>query len=235
VSQRDGPSAGAALPPGLVPRAIKAALGGDGPDPGLTTRELTHNAGNQATGGIWRVEGPAGRAVLKVATAAGGGDRAWPTSDDPRHWNSWRREVLAYRTGFAHTVYAGAGLGAPRLLAVTEPRPGVVALWLEDVTGLPGMEWPVDRLTDLARRLGTAQAAWVGRPPPHPWLSRRWLRQYVASKPIAEPVRWDDPRAAAAWPEAVRAGLRALWERRGELLDLAESLPRPPATWMSGR
>ena len=214
----------ATLPPGLLPPPIRSALGGDGPD--LTTHELTHNAGNQATGGIWRVQGPAGRAVLKLATAAGGGDRAWSTSEDPHHWNAWRREVLAYRSGFAHSVYAGAGLGAPRLLATVEPRPGVVALWLEDVAGLPGPDWGVGRLADLAHRLGAAQAAWAGRPVPHPWLSRRWLRQYVASKPVAEPVPWDHPRAAAVWPADVRAGLRVLWERRGELLDLAEALPR---------
>jgi len=219
-----GADAPATLPASLVPPAITAALGGDGP--ALTARELTHNAGNQATGGIWRVEGPAGQAVLKLATAAGGGDRAWATSEDPHHWNAWRREVLAYATGFAHTVYAGAGLGAPRLLAVVEPRPGVVGLWLEDVAGLPGMRWPVERLAEFARRLGAAQAAWAGRPPAHPWLSRRWLRQYVASKPIAEPVPWDHPRAVAVWPAAVRAGLRALWERRGELVDLAEALPQ---------
>jgi hypothetical protein len=102
----------------------------------------------------------------------------------------------------------------------------VVALWLEDVAGLPGADWGVDRLADVARRLGAAQAAWAGRPLPHPWLSRRWLRQYVASKPVAEPVPWDHQRAADVWPGGVRAGLRALWERRGELLDLAESLPR---------
>src|SRR4029453_13424398 len=75
VSHRDRSPAEAALPPGLVPPAIRAALGGEGPD--LTAHALTHNAGNNATGGIGRVEGPAGRAVLKLVTAAGGGDRAW--------------------------------------------------------------------------------------------------------------------------------------------------------------
>src|SRR4029453_10956732 len=94
------------------------------------------------------------------------------------------------------------------------------------VAGLPGADGGVDRLADVARRLGAAQAAWAGRPLPHPWLSRRWLRQYVASKPVAEPVRWDDPRAAAAWSRAARAGLRRRWERRGELLDLDEALPQ---------
>jgi hypothetical protein len=224
VSHRDPPSSGAALPPGLVPPAIKDALGGEGLD--LSMRELAHNASNQATGGIWRVEGPAGRAVVKLATAGGGGDRAWATSEDAHHWNAWRREVLAYRSGFAHTVYADAGLGAPRVLATVEPRPGMVALWLEDVAGLPGVRWPVQRLADFAERLGRAQAAWAGRELAHPWLSRRWLRQYVASKPVAEPVPWDHARAAAVWPAGVRAGLRQLWERRAELLGLAEALPQ---------
>jgi hypothetical protein len=82
--------------------------------------------------------GPAGSAVVKLATSAGGGDRAWATSDHDHHWNAWRREALAYRSGFAAGVYADAGLGAPRLLAAVEPRPGVVALWLEDVAGRPG-------------------------------------------------------------------------------------------------
>jgi hypothetical protein len=214
----------ATLPAEVRSPAMVAALGGDGA--ALHAEELTHNAGNQATGGIWRVRGPAGRAVVKLATAAGGGDRAWATSDDGHHWNHWRREVLAYQRGFAATVYADAGLGAPRLLAVVEPRPGVAALWLEDVAGLPGARWPVGRLAEFAARLGTAQAGWTGREPPHPWLSRRWLRQYVASKRIVEPVAWEDPRVSAVWPAEVRAGLRRLWERRAELLDLAEALPQ---------
>ena len=87
---------------------MAAALGD-----GLVVEELTHNAGNQATGGIWPVAGPAGRAVCKLVTTAGGGDPAWATSDDPHHWNAWLREALAYRSGFAAGVYADAGLGAP--------------------------------------------------------------------------------------------------------------------------
>ena len=82
------------------------------------------------------------------------------------------------------------------------------------------------RLAGFAERLGRAQAGWAGRDPAHPWLSRRWLRQYVASKPIREPVAWDHPLAAAVWPAEVRAGLRRLWERRDQPLAIAEALPQ---------
>src|SRR6185437_9328731 len=71
---------------------------------------LVHNAGNAATGGIWRVTGPAGTAVLKVSRPPSPepvGSPAWQTSDVPAHWNYWRREALAYTTGLTR-VYASA-------------------------------------------------------------------------------------------------------------------------------
>jgi hypothetical protein len=34
-------------------------------------------------------------------------------------------------------------------------------------------------------------------------------------------VACEDPPVSAVWPAEVRAGLRRLWERRAELLDLA--------------
>jgi hypothetical protein len=214
----------ATLPAGILTPAVSAALGDDGP--ALRVEELTHNAGNQATGGIWRVAGPAGRAVIKIANAGADAGAAWATSERGDHWNFWRREPLAYQSGFAQAAFGGAGLGAPRLLAVADPRPGMLALWLEDVDGLAGPRWPVERLADVAERLGRAQAGWAGRELPYPWLSRGWLRQYVASKPIREPVAWDHPLLASAWTAELRNGLRRLWDLRAELLDLAEALPQ---------
>lgn len=210
------------LPAGALTPGVASLLGGDAA--ALRAAVLTHNAGNQATGGIWRVEGPAGRAVLKIANA-GADAGAWATGERGDHWNNWRREPLAYQSGLARTAFGEAGLGAPRLLDLVELGPGALALWLEDVGGLPGPRWTVERLADAARRLGRAQAGWAGRELPHPWLSRGWLRQYVASKPVREPVPWEHPLAVAAWPAELRAGLRRLWERRGDLLDRAEALP----------
>ncbi len=48
----------------------------------------------------------------------------------------------------------------------------------------------------------------------------------MASKPLPERLAWDHPTAVAVWPEALRAGLRRMWERRDALVGAAESGPR---------
>jgi hypothetical protein len=198
---------------------VTTALGGT--PPSWTYTELTHNRDNQTTDGIWRVTGRDGSAVLKVCVPKGTG--SWETSPDPRHWNHWRREPLAYRDGLTATVFADAGIDGPRLLAADERSDGSFALWLEDVTGVPGSQWSVARLAAFGHALGSAQARWTGRLPAEPWLSRHWLRQYVASKPLPVELPWDLPAATAVWPDALRSGLRRMWERRETLLAAAEA------------
>lgn len=197
-------------------------------EPGTVAEPLAHNAANEATGGIWRLTGPAGRTrVLKIATpgrhVAGS---SWHTSDEPTHWNYWQREVLAYRAGLPATAYADAGIAGPPLVGVRDLADGSVALWLEHVDGLPGAAWDVDMFRDLATRLGAAQARWHGSAPRYPWLSRGWLRGYALSRPDPGRVDWDHPVLAAAWPAPLRAGIARLHRDAGRLLDAVEALPR---------
>ncbi|MFG2056096.1 aminoglycoside phosphotransferase family protein [Micromonospora sp. NPDC048930] len=192
---------------------------------------LTHNPLNGVTGGIWRTRRDGRPAVLKLIAPPGGGagPAHWAASADPGHWNYWRREVEAYHSGLATTAWAGAGLAAPEVLAIEERPDGTVALWLADLDGRPGTAGSVADLADLARRLGAAHADWLDRTGElsrHDWLARDWLRDYTLSRPVAEPVPWDHPVAVAAWPAALRAGLRRLWERRHAVLAATDRLPR---------
>ena len=192
---------------------------------------LRHGLGNTATRGIWRVLGAAGSAVLKVAgpPAATQTTKAFPAGDEPAHWNYWRREALAYQTGLAATAYAGAGITAPALLAASDRADGAIELWLADVSGTPGFGWPVPRLARFGYELGAAQAQWAGRVPGTPWLSRRWLAQYLAEGPprlfSVRAADWDHP-SIAVWPAKVRRELQRLWEAPQRALATAEGAER---------
>ncbi len=188
---------------------------------------LRHNVGNAATAGIWRVRGPAGSAVLKIASPPSGAATGyWPTSDVPAHWNYWQREVLAYTSDLAPTAYAGAGIASPELLGSNRRTDGLVELWLADVDGVEGFDWSVPRIAHFAYQLGVGQARWVGRLPESGWLSRHWLAQYLAEGPSrsveAPDAFWDHPRVAA-WPAVVRQELRRLWVERGRVVAVAEA------------
>jgi hypothetical protein len=192
---------------------------------------LRHGLGNTATRGIWRVLGVAGSAVLKVAGPPATTDtaRAFPAGDEPAHWNYWQREALAYQTGLAATAYAGAGITAPTLLAASDRADGAIELWLADVAGTAGFDWPVPRLARFGYELGAAQACWAGRVPDTPWLSRRWLAQYLAEGPprlvSVQAADWDH-ESIAVWPAPVRRELQRLWADPQRALTTAESAER---------
>lgn len=179
------------------------------------TQALAHFAGNTATGGIWRVHGTNGTAVLKVAT---------PNGEPETQWNHWRREPLAYREGLIGRYCAGTGITAPRLLDSVTRDDGAIELWLEDVDGTPGEKWSIAELGRFATRLGAAQARWRDAKKTPPWLSRHFLRRYTGMRDFPR-IDWDHPTARRHWPPALRQSLRRLWEQRETLLDLAESLP----------
>ena len=174
--------------------------------PGWTAQPLDHNPLNAATGGIWRVRRDDGTAILKILWPGGtvNGRADWATSDDPGHWNYWRREGLAYRTGLCAAAFAAGGIRPPVLLDAVDRYDGSVALWLEDVRGTPGPELTTPQYADLAYRLGVAHAAWLAGTgqaawpgPPAAARRRRATSAPMPSIPAASMVPFETlPRAA---------------------------------------
>ncbi|WP_329531711.1 aminoglycoside phosphotransferase [Streptomyces sp. NBC_01450] len=211
---------------------------------------LVHNLKNGVTGGVWRVTAGDRSVVLKVLTQAKDADGAWAASDDPRHWNFWRREAHVYESGLART-WQPWGIRAPRLLASVDRPDGDVALWLEDVPGESGRTWSIARHAEHARRLGAAHGAaltdtdgtgigidvGVGvtagadRDWDRPWLSRRFLRDYICAKTdgqelIDDDTAWRHPLVRDHFPAGVREAVVRLRQDREWFLGIMESLPR---------
>ncbi|MCU1459611.1 MAG: aminoglycoside phosphotransferase [Actinomycetia bacterium] len=146
---------------------------------GWTAEPLAHNLHNAVTAGIWRVRSDGLTAVLKVLSGAQTDDGRWVGSSDPRDWNYWEREALAYESGLAQR-WERFGLRAPRLLESFRRSDGTIALWLEHVDGSTGAGWTIDGLETMVVGLGTAQGELTrGATDELPWTSRRFLRSYV--------------------------------------------------------
>ncbi|MER5907341.1 aminoglycoside phosphotransferase [Streptomyces mirabilis] len=219
---------------------------------------LVHNLKNGVTGGVWRVTVGDRSAVLKVLTRGKGTGGAWDASDDPRHWNFWRREAHVYASGLARS-WQPWGITAPRLLAAVDRPDGDVALWLEDVRGESGRTWSIARHAEHARRLGAAHGAALthgadgsgsadgihGAHDTHgaegihgdapgrdrPWLSRRFLRDYISAQTVGQELldddtAWRHPLVRDHFPAGVREAMVRLRQDREWFLGIMESLPR---------
>ena len=199
----------------------------------IVSRErLRHNPLNAVTAVVERVADPAGHTLIRKElrqpdpSSTEGTPGAWAASTNPEHWNYWRREADAYLSEPMREGLQVAGLDIAKA-DVEETDTGVV-LWLEEVAGTPGTEFSLDDHNALASTLGRWHAQGSLR---ETWASRRFLRDYSASKParyelVEDDAAWEQPLIANCWPAALRDGWRRLLANRETLLAIMESLPR---------
>jgi len=139
--------------------------------------------------------------------------------------------VLAYETGLLAALRGG--LRAPDCL-LAAPRPdGSVALLLEDVRSAPATRWTLARYGIAARHLGQMQGAYLACVdlPDHEWLSRDWLRSYLARRDgdlhlVDDESLWADARLAPWFADPPIARVHAMREDQSRFLEALDALPR---------
>ncbi len=186
---------------------------------------------------------PDGRLVCRVsgrARADGRDNLPWSvflkvpnathTHRDPWHREPFQREVLLYESGLLDDL--PGGIVAPRLLGVTRRADDEPWMWLQDVTGLPALQWAVARFARLARQFGRMQGAFLaGRPPPDlPWLqTRHWLRERFLTGAAQATVAWErfseHPLTRPLYQSDLGRRVADLWERRETFLRALEAMP----------
>lgn len=184
------------------------------------------------TGGVYRVSGtaatPNGPApwttILKIVSAPDS-----PAGPADPHYS--RREIVAYQSGLLDEI-AGQ-LAAPACYHVEEVADGRFWLWLEDVRDEIGEPWPLAQYGVAARHLGQFNGRYLqfGTLPSHPWLSRHWLRAWLADYAhvpalIADDATWHHPLAGDGLPRSARQRLGRLWQERERLFAALDSLPQ---------
>jgi hypothetical protein len=180
-----------------------------------------------------------GLGVYRVSGSARVGDQAESWSaiakvlpdnarQPPEHWCYSAREVLAYRSGLIADL--PAGLDSPKYLADETDSAGRTCLWLEDL-GSQDESWSLERFACAARCLGRFNGAYLTgvAMPQVPWLSRHWLRGWLAeAAPAVQTLsaHRGDPLVRRVYPPDVMAGIEDLWSNRERLLNALDCLPR---------
>jgi hypothetical protein len=203
-----------------------------------------------SSGGVYRVEGTCvgrdGRrpwaTVLKVLrqpadTGRSVGPHASIDSGDLSHPNYWRREALAYGSGYLERL--AGGLQAPRCWGIEDRPDGDVWLWLEALEDDVPDPWPIDRYYLAARHLGEFGGAHLASgAPPEPWFAVGGLRPFVegfAGAYARYPEVRDHPWVRRGAPGALAGRVLALWEEHGALLDVLDRLPQTVCHGDAGR
>ncbi|RAV14468.1 aminoglycoside phosphotransferase [Paenibacillus contaminans] len=161
-------------------------------------RSIGKGTRNFVTEGIYRVEGFASAdagiipwsIIVKIV-------RPDDERQDPAHYNYWRREALAYRSGLLARL--PAGLRAPICYAVEEREDGSIRLWLEDIRGNQDEAWDDGQFAYAAGELGRLQGHFLQKESlaDETWLNRAWLRSWVSQCRRFQP--WTPGKTAAGF------------------------------------
>jgi len=152
------------------------------------------------------------------------------------HYDAWHREAIQREPLLCESGVLDdlpGGMGAPRCFGVTTCAGDEPWMWLEDVGGIPSLEWPVEWFGLAARHFDRMQGAFLaGKPiPDEPWLeTSHWVRTRLLAgaervTPILERVR-THPLTERLVETEIGEGVRRLWAEREAVFDALEHIPK---------
>jgi hypothetical protein len=150
-------------------------------------------------------------------------------SADAQGFNYWKREALAYQSGFLEDL--PGKLTAPRCYAVSEDPGGSLSVFIEDLKDELPQPWTIEQYARVARILGEFNGAYLaGRPlPAGDWVSRDWLRAYLENAaPMAEFIHQNPahPVIQGLLPGITLPMTLAVWDEYHGLLGRLDSMPQ---------
>jgi len=179
----------------------------------------------------------AGNLVARVtgAAVAGGRELGWsiilkiPRPVRPEV-DPWQREPLFYGSGVLEDL--PGPMSAPRCLGVEHPPGDEPWIWMTDVSGPAGKDWPMARFYRALEHLGEFQGAYLcdSPLPDYGWFDTSgWLRKHAGEGERrarrAIPAARAHPAAAMVFDAGRGRRMLELLGHRGALLDALERLP----------
>lgn len=154
-----------------------------------------------------------------------------PTHLDAWHREAFQREPLLYQSGVLNNL--PGGISAPRSLDVVGYPDDEPWMWLEDVAGESGLEWPLERFRIAAHHLGMLQGAFPASASlsDYPWMDTSgWLKLKLAANAAPVPHILErlqsHPLTNGLYNSEIGKGLRRLWDERTRFFDALDRLPR---------
>jgi hypothetical protein len=201
---------------------------------GWRSRNLDGRTGNPVSLGLYRFEGVGvdhgewidWSVILKVIQSpANLGFTNYGEGEDPTHWNYWKRELLAYQSGWLMGL--PEGISGPLCYEAVEMPGNIAGMWLEDIKDTYSGAWPLHRYALTARHLGRLNGIYISRRdlPSFTWLSKQRIRQWLNS--IAwQDFPWDHPQVWQQYPNPELDSFRSMLQDNERFLAKLEQIPK---------
>jgi hypothetical protein len=200
-----------------------------------TVEPLSHEKIIETTGGLFCFSGQSqsidGIRPWKVAMKCINNPK--DPSAHPRVWYYWKREILAFQSGFLAQL--PLGVRAPRFYGCLESENGAW-IWMEHIQETTGKHWSLEYFSRAARHLGNSQGKYLMGTPliDQPWLCQTfflnvWDKQGWWSgfmNPASAQNAWQSPITQRGFDDRQKSRVLQLLEEKENFFDANYRLPQ---------